>query len=163
MKKLIVILFLCAQLPAHQVVLTWTASNPCDLNSDGTVNNTDLMLASNMALNLTPCTAIIETPITINGTLTKVCTVRTVESIANYLLNGTCTTQSPPVTGYNIFRGTTPGLYPTQVNSTPITGTTFTDTTVQNGVTYYYVGTAVDANGDQSVYSNSATAVIPAQ
>jgi len=35
------------------------------------------------------------------------------------------------------------------------------DSTVQNGTTYYYVTTAVDASGDESVYSNQATAVIP--
>jgi hypothetical protein len=34
------------------------------------------------------------------------------------------------------------------------------DTTVQSGATYYYVATAVDANGE-SGYSNQAAAVIP--
>lgn len=32
---------------------------------------------------------------------------------------------------------------------------------VQNGTTYYYVTTAVDASGNESTYSNQASAAIP--
>jgi fibronectin type 3 domain-containing protein len=39
---------------------------------------------------------------------------------------------------------------------------TYSDTTVQNASTYYYVTTAVDSSGVESSYSNQATAVIPA-
>jgi hypothetical protein len=39
--------------------------------------------------------------------------------------------------------------------------TGYTDNTVQAGVTYYYVTTAVDASGVESVYSNQAQAVVP--
>jgi len=66
------------------------------------------------------------------------------------------------VTGYNIYRGTThSGPYPKKLNSTPQSATNFTDLTVQSGTTYYYVVTAVDANQQESVYSNEAQAVIP--
>lgn len=65
------------------------------------------------------------------------------------------------VTGYNIFRGTTSGGEgTTPLNSSPITGTTFTDTNVQAGQTYYYVVTAVDGS-TQSSDSNQASAVVP--
>jgi fibronectin type 3 domain-containing protein len=37
----------------------------------------------------------------------------------------------------------------------------YTDSTVQNSTTYYYVTTAVDASGNESVYSNEASAPIP--
>ena len=37
----------------------------------------------------------------------------------------------------------------------------YTDSTVQNGNTYYYVTTAVDGSGNESSYSNQASAVIP--
>jgi fibronectin type 3 domain-containing protein len=37
----------------------------------------------------------------------------------------------------------------------------YTDSTVLNGTTYYYVTTAVDASGNESLYSNEAVAVIP--
>jgi fibronectin type 3 domain-containing protein len=37
----------------------------------------------------------------------------------------------------------------------------YTDSAVTNGTTYYYVTTAVDGSGNESAYSNQATAVIP--
>ncbi len=37
----------------------------------------------------------------------------------------------------------------------------YTDTTVMTGTTYYYVTTAVDGSGNESVYSNEVSAVIP--
>ncbi len=68
---------------------------------------------------------------------------------------------STNVVGYNIYRGTTSGgPYPTRVASL-VTGTSFTDTSVQSGTTYYYVVTPMDSNGNESVYSNQATATIP--
>ena len=64
---------------------------------------------------------------------------------------------------YNVYRGTTNnGPYPTKLNSSGINGTSFTDTTVQLSKTYYYVATAVDTAGNESVDSNQATAKIPA-
>jgi fibronectin type 3 domain-containing protein len=46
--------------------------------------------------------------------------------------------------------------------SAPVSSTTYTDRTVLAGGTYYYVVTAVDSSGNQSVYSKQAQAVIPA-
>jgi fibronectin type 3 domain-containing protein len=37
----------------------------------------------------------------------------------------------------------------------------YTDTTVQSGITYYYVATAVNSSGDESAYSTQATANVP--
>ena len=72
------------------------------------------------------------------------------------------TASTSTVTGYNIYRGTQhSGLYPDKVNFSPQPGTTFTDSTVQSGVTYYYVVTAEDSNNAQSDFSNEAVAVIP--
>ncbi len=42
-----------------------------------------------------------------------------------------------------------------------MTTTTFDDTTVQNGKTYFYMTTSVDSSGTESSDSNQATAVIP--
>jgi fibronectin type 3 domain-containing protein len=42
-----------------------------------------------------------------------------------------------------------------------VSGTTFTDNTVQAGVTYFYVVTAVDATGTESVNSNEVSVTIP--
>jgi len=65
---------------------------------------------------------------------------------------------------YNIYRGTQhTGPYPTKLTSSPQAATTFTDSTVQSGATYYYVVTAVDSNQQESDYSNEALAAIPAR
>jgi fibronectin type 3 domain-containing protein len=42
-----------------------------------------------------------------------------------------------------------------------ISGTSYTDQTVQPGTAYYYVVTAVDAAGRESGYSNQIKATIP--
>jgi Abnormal spindle-like microcephaly-assoc'd, ASPM-SPD-2-Hydin len=65
------------------------------------------------------------------------------------------------VVGYNIYRGGTSGGSYAKINSALNTTTAYTDTTVQAGLTYYYVTTAVDASGVESVYSNQAQAVVP--
>jgi phage protein U len=72
--------------------------------------------------------------------------------------NGSSTTT---VTGYNVYRSTVSGTLFARVNGTPVTGLAYTDSTVQNGVTYYFVTTAVDPIGGESVFSNQVPAVIP--
>lgn len=68
---------------------------------------------------------------------------------------------SGQVSGYNVYRGTTQGgPYPNKLNSSLVPQTSFTDSTVQSGTTYYYVTTAVN-NGQESAYSNPASASIP--
>jgi fibronectin type 3 domain-containing protein len=39
--------------------------------------------------------------------------------------------------------------------------TTYTDSNVQSGMSYYYVVTAVDGSGNESTFSNEAVAGIP--
>jgi len=68
---------------------------------------------------------------------------------------------SSPVAGYNVYRSTTPAGNYVRINSSPVPGTTFTDNTVEGGLTYYYVTRAVDALGRESVNSNEASAAIP--
>ena len=65
------------------------------------------------------------------------------------------------VSGYNVYRGTVSGGPYTKINSSLVAILTYTDSTVQSGTTYYYVTTAVDSSGDESVYSNGASAPIP--
>jgi hypothetical protein len=74
-------------------------------------------------------------------------------------LNWTASTST--VVGYYVYRGTQSGGPYTQLNSTPVTTTTFDDSTVTSGQTYYYVVTAVDSNNVQSVYSNQVVAAVP--
>lgn len=65
------------------------------------------------------------------------------------------------VTGYNVYRSTTSGSGYVKLNSSVVSGLNYTDSNVQSATTYYYVTTAVDSGGNESTYSNQATAVIP--
>ena len=65
---------------------------------------------------------------------------------------------SPNVTGYNVYRGITSGGPYKKINSALILGTSYVDTTVQSGQTYYYVATAADVSSIESAYSNEAPA-----
>ncbi len=63
--------------------------------------------------------------------------------------------------GYNVYRGTANGGPYQIINNALDASTSYTDETVVSGTTYYYVVTEVDAEGQQSAYSNVAKAVIP--
>lgn len=93
------------------------------------------------------------TVLSVNGTGTQ----PTQHSV---LLNWTAST-SLNVDGYNIYRGSKSGGPYGKLNTSLNSGTSYTDSTVANGSTYYYVTTAVDSNSQESVYSNQAQAVIP--
>ena len=68
---------------------------------------------------------------------------------------------SSGVTGYNVYRGTTQGTY-SRISSS-VTGTTYSDSTVESGqdLTYYYVVTAVNSSGQESADSNAASVKVP--
>jgi len=68
---------------------------------------------------------------------------------------------SSGVVGYNIYRGSISGGPYTKINSALNATTSYTDSTVQAGLTYYYATTAVDGTGRESGYSNQVPAVIP--
>lgn len=69
---------------------------------------------------------------------------------------------SSGVTGYYVYRSTVSGSGYAKINaSSAAPTTTYTDSSVQSGLTYYYVVTAVDGSGNESTFSNQAQAVIP--
>jgi hypothetical protein len=74
-------------------------------------------------------------------------------------LNWTASTSS--VTGYNVYVSTTSGGSYSRLTSSPVSNTTYTDSNLDTAQTRYYVVTSVDSSGDESPYSNQATAVIP--
>jgi hypothetical protein len=142
------------------------ALNACDLNGDGAVNILDVQLATNMVLSLAPCTA--------NVIGAGVCNIVMIQRVVNAAVSGTCLTglghsaslnwtasTSSGVAGYYVYRGTQSSGPYTKLNSTPVSGTAYTDLTVQAGQTYYYVTTAVDSNNNESAYSNESPAAIP--
>ena len=66
-----------------------------------------------------------------------------------------------PVIGYRVYRGAVSGgPYPNHT-ADPLPALDYNDTSVVAGATYYYVVTAVDANGVESTYSNELTAAVP--
>jgi hypothetical protein len=71
------------------------------------------------------------------------------------------TASTSTVVGYKVYRGTQSGGPYAVLSSSPDPGTTYTDSNVQAGSTYYYVVTAVDSSGTESAYSNQAQAVVP--
>jgi fibronectin type 3 domain-containing protein len=65
------------------------------------------------------------------------------------------------VVGYNVYRSTTSGSGYVLVNGSLVGPEAYADTAVQSGTTYYYVTTSVDGSGNESAYSNEASALIP--
>jgi len=68
---------------------------------------------------------------------------------------------SKDVIGYNIYRGIKGGGPYRKINPVLIASTLYTDTSVLDGKTYYYVTTAVNSEERESAYSNQARAKIP--
>ena len=64
------------------------------------------------------------------------------------------------IAGYNVYRSVTPGGPYVRIAS-GVTGLTYHDLIVNNGIIYYYVVTSVDAAGHESTYSTEARARIP--
>jgi hypothetical protein len=87
-------------------------------------------------------------------------------SLGSVTLNWTPPTQNEDGTsltdlaGYRIYWGTTPGSYP---NSVTIDNPGLSSYVVENLMpgTYEFVATSINALGVESVYSNSATKIVP--
>ncbi len=63
--------------------------------------------------------------------------------------------------GYNVYRGAAQSGPFQEINTSLDSSTNYTDSTVVAGATYYYVTTEVNAQGQESEYSNEVQAVIP--
>ena len=157
-------------------VLAWPqGTSACDFVAPyGAVDVADVQAVINMTLGISPCT------VNIGGS--GICNAAVVQRVINAALGGTCVTGfgtiahyatlswtasvSTGVTGYNVYRATTPtatlanGLY-TKVNSSPVVGVTYIDSTVSAGVSYYYVTTAVSSSGESAASNQFQAPVIP--
>jgi len=65
------------------------------------------------------------------------------------------------VVGYNIYRGTTTGGPYSRLNSGSLVSTSYSDSTVKSGSTYFYVTTALNSSGAESIKSNEVRAAVP--
>jgi hypothetical protein len=68
---------------------------------------------------------------------------------------------SSQVAGYNVYRKKGPDGEFLKLNPKPIQGLTYTDESVESGVTYFYVTRSVDAHGAESANSNLFTVTVP--
>ena len=144
----------------------WGQANPCDLTGDGSVTAADVNAVVSGAIGQSTCTA------NIVGAAT--CNAAAVQRVVNASQGGTCSagnahsatltwtaTTSPTVVGYNVYRSTsTNGTY-VKITTSPVIGTSYTDTTVQAGQGYSYKLTSVDDLGGESSFSGLATASVP--
>ena len=63
--------------------------------------------------------------------------------------------------GYNVYRGGVSGGGYSKLNSSLDSALSYSDSTVQNSQTYFYVTTAVDSAGNESVFSNEVSVNVP--
>jgi len=65
------------------------------------------------------------------------------------------------IAGYNVYRSTVSGGPYSKSNSALITSTSYSDSSVLSGTTYFYTTTAVGTDGIESAFSNQATVAVP--
>src|SRR5215471_10667372 len=81
--------------------------------------------------------------------------------IASQSVGLTWNASTSTVAGYNAYRGNQSGGPYTRLNSSLVATTAYTDSTVEAGQTYFYVVTAVNSSGVESVYSNQGQVTVP--
>jgi hypothetical protein len=77
-----------------------------------------------------------------------------------YTVNLSWNASTSSVSGYNVYRGTTSGVY-TKINSAVDPATSYSDNTVAAGTTYYYAATSVSSSGQESTYSAPIQVSVP--
>lgn len=105
-------------------------------------------------------TGVYSITITGNGGTIQRSTTVNLSVAARVALSWTASTSSG-ISGYNAYRSTTSGGPYTKLNSNLISSTNYSDLLALSGYTYYYVTTAVDSQGSESIYSNEAIAAVP--
>lgn len=68
---------------------------------------------------------------------------------------------SSGVVGYDVYRSTVSGGSYSKLTSSPVAGTSYSDTNVSAGVEYFYVVTAVNSGGTESSFSNQVATTVP--
>jgi hypothetical protein len=127
------------------------AFNVLVANAGGAVNSSTATLTVTGGT----CTAAPSTPGTLSATTMSATQIK-LSWVAS-------TAESVCPVNYDIFRSTTTGFTPSAANQIGAAqpGTTYTDTGLTAGTTYYYVVEAVDSSGT-SMASNQASAMTPA-
>ena len=133
---------------SSNAAVTWSATG-------GTVSTSGLYTAPNTAGTYT-----VTVTSTANPSASASAAV-TVSTPIQHTVTLTWIASTSTVSGYNIYRSTVSGGPYTQINTALDATTSYVDSTVQSGQTYYYVTTAVSTAGVESAYSNQAVAIVP--
>jgi fibronectin type 3 domain-containing protein len=63
--------------------------------------------------------------------------------------------------GYNAYSSSVSGGPYTKLTNTPVSGSSYTDSNVTAGQTYFFVVTSVDSSNNESAFSTEANALVP--
>jgi hypothetical protein len=133
-----------------------TTSSTGTFTFSGLANGSYAVTPSQSGYTFTPPSA----SVTVNGaSITGVNFTATAVTVSHSVTLNWAASTSSNIVGYNLYRGSTSGGPYTQIGFTG--GTSYVDTNVSSGQTYYYVATAVDGSNNESADSNQAAAVIP--
>ena len=147
-----------AVLLAGSVGATATADGSGHYSFPGLVNGSYTVTPSKSGVSFAPSSQ----NETLNGAnIAGVNFTATVGSQQSHAVSLSWNASTSTVSGYNVYRSTTSGSGFTRVNGSLLSGLTFSDSNVTSGTTYFYVATAVDSGGDESVNSNQVSAVVP--
>jgi len=160
------------------LTLTSTGNAPVTVSS-ATVTGSGFTLAGALPITLNPNQAItltLQFDPAVTGSVSGQLTV-TSNSVANPTLlvglGGTGvahevdlswvapSSSDDPVVGYNVYRAPSGTSNYQRVNASAVAQTTFTDMSIQSGVSYDYAVTSVDAAGIESAPSNTIIATVP--
>lgn len=64
-----------------------------------------------------------------------------------------------PRVRYNVYRGSSRGIYPDKLNSAPIDGTAYSDATAVSGQTYWYAVRAINSKSEESTEIETSVTV----
>jgi len=136
---------------------TVTAGSSGAYTFTGLANGTYAVTPSHTGYNFSPTSQ----SVTVNGANVTGTNFSAAPAAAGHTATVSWTASTSAVSGYNAYRGTVSGGPYTKLNGSLISVLTYADSSVLSGQTYFFVTTAVDGSGNESVFSNEAQAVIP--
>ena len=145
--------------------IAWSQTATCDVNNDGSVNVVDVQLITNMeigASGFTTCTANVGGVLGCTDSARLVVIKAALGQGCHFISLSWAASPSTGVTGYNIYRGTSPGAESSTPLNTggPVSGTTFTDTKTTSGTTYYYVIKATNGSVESAPSTEVSAAAL---
>ncbi len=133
-------------LPAGVSAKVSSATTSLDLAGTPTTAATD-----SFAVKVTGC----------GGVVSEVSYRVVIQATANHVVDLSWTAStSADVVGYNVYRSSDAATWQ-KINASLIASTLYSDSTVANSTTYYYVASAVDVNGHESSKTAAVKALVP--